>query len=72
MGLLAAPVNVLPALGKIMERIVYDQIQTYFDALNIDYQNAYRAANSACTALIQMIGVGSWKKKQWGCCIIRF
>ena len=50
------PISLLPALAKIMEKIVYEQVQAYFETnkLNTDYQHAYRHAHSTCSALTQM------------------
>lgn len=50
------PVSLLPALSKIMERIVFEQIQKYFsdNNLNTDFQHAYRAGHSTATAMAQM------------------
>ena len=47
-----------------MERIIFDQIQTYFDVnhLNSDYQHVYRPGHSTCTALTQM--VDEWQSEQ--------
>ena len=63
-GANSRPISLLPALGKIMERIIFDQIQTYFDVnhLNSDYQHAYRPGHSTCTALTQM--VDEWQSEQ--------
>ena len=38
------PITILPVLSKLMERIVYSQIQEYFNfnGLNIGFQHAYR------------------------------
>lgn len=46
------PISLLPALAKVMERIIFKQIQSYFD---IDYQHAYMPGDSTCTALTQMM-----------------
>ena len=50
------PIRLLPVLSKIMEKIVFKQIQNYFAAndLNTDYQHAYREEHSTVTALTQM------------------
>ena len=39
-----------------MERIIFQQVQRYFDAngLNTEHQHAYRPGHSTCTALTQM------------------
>lgn len=57
------PVSVLPALSKIMERIIYDQIQSYFckNGLNSVYQHAYKKGHSTATALTQM--TDDWMKE---------
>lgn len=48
------PISLLPALSKVMERIVYEQIQGYFfnNNLNTVFQHAYKRGTS--TALTQM------------------
>ena len=50
------PISLLPALAKVMERIMFDQIQHYFDInnLNSDFQHAFRPGHSTCTALTHM------------------
>lgn len=50
------PISLLPALSKIMEKVVYDQIQEYFTAqgLNTIYQHAYKMGHSTTTALTQI------------------
>ena len=50
------PISLLPALSKIMEKIVFKQIQNYFaaDDFYTDYQHAYREEHSTFTALTQM------------------
>ena len=50
------PISLLPALAKIMEKIVFEQVQEYFDInnLNTDFQHAYRHSHSTCSALTQM------------------
>ena len=54
-GTNSSPVSLLPALGKLMERVT-KQIQTHFDVnnLNADYQHAYRPGHCTCTAPTQM------------------
>ena len=50
------PISILSVLSKIMERLVYLQIQAYFTSNNLltNFQHAYRAGHSTSTALIQM------------------
>ena len=50
------PISLLPALSKLLEEIVYDQIQCYFSVnkFTTDFQHAYREGHSTCTALTQM------------------
>lgn len=57
------PISVLPALSKIMERIIYNQIQSYFckNGLNSVYQHAYKKGHSTVTALAQM--TDDWMKE---------
>uniref|UniRef100_A0A3B3CXC8 Reverse transcriptase domain-containing protein n=1 Tax=Oryzias melastigma TaxID=30732 RepID=A0A3B3CXC8_ORYME len=47
------PISILPVLGKMMEGVVFKQIQNYFNANNIfsDAQHAYKEGFSTCTAL---------------------
>ena len=56
-GSKSRPISLLPILGKIMERIVYEQIQSYFlnDDLITHFQHAYRGKHSTATALTQMV-----------------
>jgi len=56
------PISLLPILAKIMERIVYEQIQSYFmdNDLITTFQHAYREKHSTATALTQM--VDDWYK----------
>lgn len=51
------PICLLPVLSKIMERIVYEQIQSYFCNNNLitNFQHAYREKYSTTTALTQMV-----------------
>ena len=50
------PISILPTLSKIMESIVYEQVQDYFSRnnLNTAQQHAYRKGHSTATALTQM------------------
>lgn len=50
------PISLLPALSKIFEKIVFNQIQFYFSENNLltEFQHAYRKGFSTCTALTQM------------------
>lgn len=50
------PISLLPVLGKIMETIVYEQINDYLSTNNIicNSQHAYRKAHSTATALTSM------------------
>lgn len=55
-GTNSRPISILPVLGKLMEKIIFDQIQFYFSGneLSSDFQHAYRERYSTCTALSQM------------------
>ena len=71
------PISLLPALSKIMEKIVHEQVQAYFETnkLNSDYQHAYRHAHSTCSALTQL--TDDWhyemdKKKLVGAVLLDF
>lgn len=50
------PISILPALSKIMEKIIHFQIQDFFNnnSLITKYQHAYRKSYSTYTALIEM------------------
>lgn len=50
------PISLLPALSKILEKTIFDQIQEYLSVNNLltKYQHAYRKGHSTCTALTQM------------------
>ena len=56
------PLSLLPLFSKIMERCVYEQIQSYFSNNNLftNFQHAYREKYSTATALEQM--VDDWYK----------
>ena len=47
------PISILPAIGKIMERILYDQIYQYFsdNSLLSEHQFGFRKLHSAASAL---------------------
>lgn len=55
-GLNCRPISILSALSKIIENIAYKQIQHYFvvNGLLSEFQHAYRAGHSTCTALTQL------------------
>lgn len=57
------PISLLPVLSKLMEKIVFDQIQCNFseNKLTTDFQHAYREGHSTCTALTQM--TDDWLKE---------
>lgn len=57
------PICILPALSKIMEKIIHSQISKYFHTNNLmtSSQHAYRKAHSTSTALIQM--TDAWLKR---------
>ena len=57
------PMSLLPALSKLLEKIVLDQIQCYFSVnkLTTDFQHAYMEGHSTCTALTQIID--DWLKE---------
>ena len=50
------PISLLPVMSKLLEKIVFDQIQCYFSMNNLTsiYQHAYREGHSTSTALTQM------------------
>ena len=51
------PISILPVLSKLMEKVVFKQILNYFlsNQLNSDFQHAYKADHSTCTALTEMV-----------------
>ena len=55
-GTNSRPISLLPVLSKLLEKVVYAQIQTYFseNGLITTDQHAYRKNHSTCTALAQM------------------
>lgn len=57
------PISILPALSKLMEGIVFKQIQHYFseNSINSEFQHAYKVGYSTCTALTQL--TDDWLKQ---------
>ena len=57
------PISLLPALSKLLEKKLFDQIQCYFSVnkLTTDFKHAYREGHSTCTALTQM--TDDWLKE---------
>lgn len=47
------PTSILPVVGKLLEGVVYKQIQQYFNDFNLnpDLQHGYRLGHSAATTL---------------------
>ena len=64
-GSISWPISSLPGLSKLLEEIVFDQIQCCFSEhkLTTDFQHAYREGQSTCTALIQM--TVDWLKEMY-------
>eukprot|EP00111_Clytia_hemisphaerica_P016169 TCONS_00047850-protein len=50
------PISILPAFSKIFERIMHDQLSSYFDGIFDSKLCGFRAKHSTQHALIQMIG----------------
>lgn len=50
------PVSILPILSKLLEKIVFKQVQDYFshNDLTTMFQHACRSGRSTCTAMTQM------------------
>lgn len=50
------PISILPILSKLLEKIVFKQVQDYFshNDLTTMFQHAYRSGHSTCTAMTQM------------------
>ena len=50
------PISLLPVLSKLLEKLVFEQVQRYFteNSLTTEFQHAYRAGHSTCTAMLQM------------------
>jgi hypothetical protein len=48
------PISVLPAISKIMERIMYDQLYNYLTKFELlsDSQSGFRKSHSTATALL--------------------
>ena len=65
------PISLLPTLTKLLETIVFNQLQCYFtvNKLTTDFQHAYRERHSTSTALTQM--TDNWLKKYSGSCFVR-
>ena len=63
-GSYSRSISLLPALSKLLEKIVFDQIQCYFSVnkLTTDFQHAYREGHSTCTVLTQM--TDDWLKER--------
>lgn len=57
------PISLLPILSKILEKIIHEQINTYFkdNDLFTNYQHAYREKYSTATALTQMTDDWLWE-----------
>ena len=57
------PISWLPALRKLLEKIVLDQLHCYFSVnkLKTDFQHAYTEGHSTCTTLTQISD--DWSKK---------
>ena len=55
-GTNSRPISLLPVLGKMIETIVYEQVNNYLSINNIicNSQHAYRKAHSTATALTSM------------------
>lgn len=51
------PISLLPALSKVFERIMCDQMMEFLkrESLLCDHQSGYRAAHSTSTALLQIV-----------------
>lgn len=60
------PISLLPILSNLMEKIIYEQVNTYFkeNDLITNYQHAYREKHSTATALTQMTDDWLWEMDQ--------
>ena len=54
------PISILPVLSKIFERVIHDQIASYFENIFSDKQCGYRKGHGTQTALINL--TETWKK----------
>ena len=50
------PISILPAFSKIYERIIHDQLSSYFDSIFDSRLRGFRSKHSTQHALIRMIG----------------
>ena len=53
------PISILPAISKIIERVMHTQLLEYFQAGNLltDSQSVFRPNHSTCTALISAVNL---------------
>ena len=63
------PVSLLSLLGKILEKVIYSQIYTYFEKNRLFHENlhGYRKNRSTLTALLQMYDKWVKAANQWCC-----
>ena len=57
------PVSVFSIVSKVFERVVYDQIETYFDEKKLLYkfQSGFRTRFSTDTCLMHLTDLSSFK-----------